>query len=78
MQRKLSNKHALMLLLPILLLTGCASQSPSFPAPQADAVEVFPDLPDEAKQKIPAICLPSCSTNLSSEISSWQTQLKPQ
>lgn len=61
-------------LMPLMLLMGCAAKSPSY-SPQIERAAV-PALPSAARQpKTPAICLPSCSTNLSSEIESWQRSL---
>lgn len=53
-------RHALMLLLPMVLLTACASRSPRLlPMPGV------PALPPEARQPAtPSICLPTCSAGL--------------
>ena len=74
MPRKNLKKPALTLLLPLLLLTGCASESSSYSPPVAPAQ--IPPLPAEARQEpTPAICLPTCSTNLSNAIETWQKSL---
>jgi hypothetical protein len=59
MQKKKFNVYALMLLLPIALLTACAERSTIYVNASA------PSLPEQARQKqMPPICLPSCSSNL--------------
>lgn len=54
-------KLALMLLLPVVLLSGCATPLPP-PAPQAAKI---PPLPPQAQQPTPPpICSPNCSAGL--------------
>ncbi|EXF95816.1 hypothetical protein HK44_020760 [Pseudomonas fluorescens HK44] len=75
MPHKHLNRLALMLLLPTLLLAGCANQPQSW-SPLPVAAPAIPELPPQARQQpTPAICSPSCSTNLSSEIGNWQKSL---
>ena len=65
----------LVLLLPALLLTGCASTPANWSPPQA-ACPAIPALPPEAKQTAaPPWCSPDCSTGLSNEIESWRKDL---
>lgn len=58
-----------LLLLPALLLTGCAAQPPPTRQVQPPAV---PPLPAIARQPKPSpVCLPSCSEGLRIELQSW-------
>jgi uncharacterized lipoprotein YajG len=74
MQAKTSTLRKLMLLLPALLLTACASESSNYSPPVAPVQP--PQLPAEARQgQTPAICSPTCSSNLSNAIGTWQQSL---
>ncbi|NWA23733.1 hypothetical protein HX870_11205 [Pseudomonas gingeri] len=65
---------ALLVLAPVLL-TGCAAECKSSYAPPVAAAAI-PELAPAARQSpIPAIYSSLCSTNLSSEIESWQRSL---
>lgn len=59
-------KHAALVLLPMLLATGCASKSPNS-WPQPKPVQ-RPALPEQARQvpvnQMPSICSPSCTAGL--------------
>ena len=56
---------AMMLLIPALLVSGCASVSPNSPPPVVVAGPRNPPLPAQALQPTPPeICLPSCSAGL--------------
>ncbi|ONC18297.1 hypothetical protein AQ911_27000 [Burkholderia pseudomallei] len=60
MLRNNVNRLALLLMLPMLLLTACASRSPSL-SPEC----MIPALRPEARQPAaPSICLPTCSAGL--------------
>lgn len=62
-----------MLLLPVLLLTACASAPPT--TPRCPAV---PPLPLAARQPTTApVCLPTCSAALQRELTNWQARLTP-
>ena len=63
-------------LLPLLLLTACASNSPLSPAPQAPVLVsrqvTLPPLPESARQpQTPPECLPTCSNALMTERERW-------
>ncbi|KVE88133.1 hypothetical protein WI99_11780 [Burkholderia cepacia] len=54
------NRRALLLMLPMLLLTACASRSPNLSPERA-----IPPLRPEARQPAaPSICSPTCSAGL--------------
>lgn len=57
--------HALMLMLPAILASGCASVSPSSLPPSVVQAPANPPLPAQARQpKPPPICLNGCSKGL--------------
>ena len=67
-------------LLPLLLLTACASSSPLSPVPQAPVLVsrqlTLPALPASALQPTPPPeCLPTCSNALMTERERWLTLL---
>lgn len=64
-----------MLLLPLLLVAGCAS--PRLPLPPAVvAPPRIPPLPQEARQPpTPAWCSPTCSDGWRREAETWQSLL---
>ena len=67
-------------LLPLLLLTACASDSPLSPVPQAPVLVSkqiqIPALPESALQPtLPPECLPTCSNALMTERERWLTLL---
>ncbi len=71
MLRKNVIRQPLMLLLPVLLLTGCAGKSP-----HSSPTSGVPALRPEARQPAtPSICLPTCSAGLTSARESWQRSL---
>ncbi len=71
MLRKNVIVQPLMLLLPVLLLTGCASRSPhSSPMPGVPALR-----PEARQPATPSICSPTCSAGLTSVRESWQRSL---
>ncbi len=71
MLRKNVIRHALMLLLPMVLLTGCASRSPrSLPTLDVPALR-----PEARQPATPSICLPTCSAGLTSARESWRRSL---
>ncbi|MDR9241567.1 hypothetical protein FEP07_05605 [Burkholderia multivorans] len=71
MLRKNVIRLATMLLLPMALLTGCASKSPRL-SPTSDV----PALRPEARQPAtPSICLPTCSGGLTSARENWRRLL---
>lgn len=60
MLRNYVTRRALPLMLPLLLLTACASKSPS-----SSHGPTIPPLRPEARQPMtPSICLPTCSDGL--------------
>ena len=62
----------LMLLLLVMLLPACASNSPT----TASVPAAIPPLPGEARQpKTPSFCYPTCSAGLTRERESWQSSL---
>ena len=71
----------LTLLLPMLLLTACASKPSDWQHEQVSAPAI-PTLPSEARQQpSPAWCSPTCSAGLTKERASWQqlmTEREPQ
>ncbi len=71
MLRKNVIRHALMPLLPMVLLTGCVATSPrSLPTLNVPALRL------EARQPAtPSICLPTCSAGLTSARESWRRSL---
>ncbi|AJY21546.1 putative gp23 [Burkholderia ambifaria AMMD] len=71
MLRKNVIRHAAKLLLPMALLTACASKSPHS-SPTSDV----PALRPEARQPAtPSICSPTCSAGLTKLRESWQRSL---
>lgn len=71
MLRKNVIRRAVMLLLPMALLTACASKSP-----RSSPMFGVPALPQEARQPAtPSICLPTCSAGLMKRRESWQRSL---
>lgn len=67
-------QRALMLLLPTLLLMGCAHESPNLSQPPEHPA--IPPLPAQARQPaIPSMCLPTCSRALTAERETWQHML---
>ncbi len=69
-------------LLPLLLLTACASGSQLSPVPQAPVLVsrqvTLPALPASARQpQTPPECLPSCSSALATERERWLSLLTP-
>ncbi len=71
MLRKNVIRHAAMLLLPMALLTACASKSPHS-SPMSDV----PALRPEARQPAtPSICSPTCSAGLTKLRESWRESL---
>ncbi len=71
MLRKNVIRRPLMLLLQMLLLTGCASRSP-----HSSPTSGVPALRPEARQPAtPSICLPTCSAGLTRARESWQRSL---
>lgn len=72
MPNKNSTPWPLMLLPLALLLSGCASESPSYPV---DPPRV-PPLAKEARQPTPpAWCSPTCSAGLTQQRESWLRML---
>lgn len=72
----------LIALLPLLLLTACANDSPLSPVPQVPLIVsrqmTLPALPESAQQPTPPPeCLPSCSSALAIERESWLSLLTP-
>lgn len=68
------NLRSATLLLPVLLLTACASKP--FLSPEPVAPPSAPPLPLAARQ--PAtdpICLPTCSAALQSALTGWRSRL---
>lgn len=66
----------LMLMLLVLLLSGCASDSVNLLRPVTPPT--IPPLPAQAKQPaIPSMCLPTCSAALTKERESWLNTLTP-
>ena len=66
----------LIALLPLLLLTACASDSPLSPVPQVPVLVsrqlTLPPLPASAQQPtLPPECLPTCSNALMTERERW-------
>jgi len=71
MLRKNVIRQPLMLLLPVLLLTGCAGKSR-----HSSPTSGVPALRPEARQPAtPSICLPTCSAGLKSARESWRRSL---
>ncbi len=71
MLRKNVIRHAAMLLLPMGLLTGCASKSP-----HSSSTSDVPALRPEARQPMtPSICSPTCSAGLTKLRESWRESL---
>lgn len=71
MLRKNVIRQLLMLLLPVLLLTGCAGKSP-----HSSPTSGVPALRPEARQPAtPSICLPTCSAGLTSVRENWRRSL---
>ena len=67
-------------LLPLLLLTACASNSQLSPVPQAPVLVsrqvTLPALPASAQQPtLPPECLPTCSNALTTERERWRASL---
>lgn len=73
--RKNSSVCVLTLLLPMLLLAGCASVSPpSSPPPVVIQPAQIPRLGQSARQPpVPSWCSPTCSAGASREFDSWLT-----
>ncbi len=71
MLRKNVIRQPLMLLLPVLLLTGCAGKSP-----HSSPTSGVPALRPEARQPAtPSICSPTCSAGLTSAREIWRKSL---
>ncbi len=71
MLRKNVIRQSLMLLLPMVLLTGCVSKSP-----YSSSAQSIPPLSAEARQpETPSICLPTCSAGLMRERENWRASL---
>lgn len=69
--------HALMLLLPLVLMTGCGGKSQTLP-PVVVAPPAIPPLPAQARQPMtPSECSPTCLSGLTAERESWLKLLTP-
>ena len=71
MLRKNVIRRALTPLPLLLLLTACASRSPS----SSKAPDIPPLRPETRQPATPSICLPTCSAGLTRERESWQKSL---
>ena len=70
---------ALMLLLPMWLAAGCASDSPLLLPPVVVPPAIIPPLSPSARQpSLPPICSPNCSAALTKERENWLRMLTPQ
>jgi hypothetical protein len=70
-------RRALMLWLPMLLLSACTTRPETWSAAQV-APPAVPQLPSEARQPpAPPWCSPNCSRGLTSERASWQKRMTP-
>lgn len=82
----MKNKHLpMMLLLPAVLLTACASSSQQLPPLTDSSVIVkrqinLPPLPESARASmvpLPSICSPTCSQGVAATLQTSQLQLTP-
>lgn len=71
MLRKNGIRHAVTLLLPMVLLTACASKSPRL----SPTLGVPPLRPEARQPATPSICLPTCSAGLTKRRESWRESL---
>ena len=65
----------LVLLAPMLLVSGCATKAPSSPPPSVAPPRILPLSPEAMQPPAPPWCSPTCSHGLTLERESWRKRM---
>jgi hypothetical protein len=71
----LMKKPRLLMLAPMLLVSGCATKPASSPPPTVAPARIPPLSPEDRQPPAPPWCSPNCATGLMHERESWRKRL---